>query len=142
VTHSLVQGLRAVPSLAPLPEETLLTIVGDSANLFWPARSVVFTKGSPADGLYFIVSGEVQVLDGAGAEVAVLGAGNFFGEMSLLFGTAHQHEVRATEDAELMVVPRERFEQLLADNPELARSVRQKAEERMAAAAEAGAQQS
>ena len=96
---------------------------------------MIFTKGSPADGLYLIVSGEVRVLDGDGGEVAALRAGDFFGEFSLLLGTPHQHEVRATEDTELMVVPRERFDQLLTDNPKLAQSVRRQAEERMAALA-------
>ena len=139
VTHTLVNALRAVPSFAPVDERTLLAIIGDSANLYWPAGSVVFERGSPADGLYILVSGSVRILDDTGAEVAVLGSGDFFGEFSLLLGTTHQHDVIVEEGAELMVVPKEKIDELIASQPELGRSIRQKAEERMAANAQPAA---
>ena len=132
-THSLVKALRAVPSFASMDEDKLLEIVGDSVNLRWRAGSALFETGSPADGLYVVLSGTVRVLDASGTVVAVLGPGEFLGEFSLLLGSAHQHTVEATEDAELMVVPKERFDELLAASPELSRSIRAKAEERMAA---------
>jgi CRP-like cAMP-binding protein len=133
VSHTLVTALRAVPSFEPVDERTLLTLIGDSPNLFWPAESAVFERGSPAEGLYIIVSGTVRVLDENGTEVAVLSAGDFFGEFSLLLGTAHQHDVVVEESAELMVVPKEKLDELMAAQPELGRSIRAKAEERMAA---------
>jgi CRP-like cAMP-binding protein len=131
--HSLVKALQAVPSLSPCDEQALLTIVGDSVNLVWPAGRSVFELGTPADGLFIVLSGGVRVLNENGAEVAVLGPGEYFGELSLLTGTAHQHAVETVEDTELMVVPKERFDSLLADNPELAAVIRRKAEERMEA---------
>lgn len=133
VTHSLVKALQAVPSLAGLDERALLAIVGDSANLFWPAGSCVFERGSQTDSLYVVVSGSVRILDEGGGEAAVLEAGNSFGEFSLLLGTPHQHEVRALEDSELMVVPRQRFDQLVDSNRELGLKWREQAEERMRA---------
>jgi CRP-like cAMP-binding protein len=134
VTHSLVAALRAVPSLAMLDDRTLLAIVGDSANLCWHADSQVFAKGTPADGLYIVVSGSVRVLDDDGLNVAVLHAGDFFGELSLLHGAAHSHDVVAVEDSELMVVAKECFDGLLAGNAELARSIRETAAKRAAPA--------
>ncbi|MBA2461895.1 MAG: cyclic nucleotide-binding domain-containing protein [Actinobacteria bacterium] len=131
--HSLVKALQAVPSLAGLDERALLAIVGDSANLFWPAGSCVFERGSQTDSLYVVVSGSVRILDEGGVEAAVLEAGNSFGEFSLLLGTPHQHEVRALEDTELMVVPKQRFDQLVDSNRELGRKLRDQAEERMRA---------
>ena len=140
VTHSLVAALRAVPSLAALDDHTLLAIVGDSANLFWRAGSRVFTKGSPADGLYIVVSGAVSVLDESGTnEVAVLGAGDFFGELSLLDGSPHGRTVVAAEDTELMVVAKERFDELVAADGELGRTIRRTADERRAAGSSAAA---
>jgi CRP/FNR family cyclic AMP-dependent transcriptional regulator len=130
VSHSLVAALRSVPSLATLEDRTLLAIVGDSANLFWRAGSQVFAKGSPADGLYVVVSGSVRVIADDGAELGVLGAGDFFGEFSLLQGAAHGRDVVAVEDTELMVVAKERFDDLLAGNPEVARSIRETAAKR------------
>ena len=57
VTHSLVKALRAVPDFADLDDATLLRIVGASTNLFYPAGSVVFEPGSPAEALYVVLSG-------------------------------------------------------------------------------------
>jgi CRP/FNR family cyclic AMP-dependent transcriptional regulator len=139
-SHSLVTALRAVPSLAALQEETLLAILGDSANLFWPAGAEVFARGAAADGLYIVVSGSVRVLDEDGAELAVLGPGDFFGELSLLAGTPHRRDVTALEDAELMIVPKEAFDALLAENHELAESIHRTADERVRA--NLGAEQS
>jgi CRP-like cAMP-binding protein len=130
ITHSLVGALRAVPSLCTLDDRRLLTIVGDSANLFWREGSQVFAKGSPADGLYIVVSGSVRVVDEAGTELNRLGPGDFFGELSLLDGRPHGHTVFAVGDTELMVVAKERFDALLAEDVELARTIHQKADER------------
>ena len=130
VTHSLVNALRAVPSLGSLRERTLLAIVGESANLAWRAGSKVFEKGTPGDGLYIVLSGGVRVVGDDGAEIAVLAPGAYFGEFSLLLGTDHQHDVVAVEDTELMVVPKECFDALVATNPDLARSLSETVEER------------
>src|SRR5687767_3408258 len=106
VTHSLVNALRAVPSLGSLDDRTLLAIVGESANLAWSAGSKVFAQGTPGDGLYIVLSGGVRVVAPDGTEIAVLAPGAYFGEFSLLLGTDHQSDVVAIEDTELMVVPK------------------------------------
>ena len=132
-THSLVNALRRVPSLDGLDDRVLLEIVGDSANLFWPAGACVFRRGGETDSLYVIVSGGVRVVAESGLEVARLEAGSSFGEFSLLLGTPHQHDVYAVADSELMVVPKEQFDALLDANPELGRRLREQAEERLRA---------
>jgi CRP-like cAMP-binding protein len=134
VTHSLVAALRAVPSLSTLEDRTLLAIVGDSANLFWRAGSVVFATGSPADGLYIVVSGSVTVVGDDGEELGVLGAGDFFGELSLLEGQAHSRNIVAREDTELMVIAKECFDDVVGKHPEVARSIRETAAQRGAPA--------
>jgi CRP-like cAMP-binding protein len=131
VTHSLVTALRAVPGFASVDERMLLALIGDSANLFWPAGSVVFERGSPPDGLYIVVSGKLRVVDKNGDDVAEMGPGEFFGELSLLLDTFHRHDVRAEEDSELMVLPKECLDELSAEHPELGRAVRERAEERI-----------
>ena len=134
LTHSLVSALRAVPSLQTLDDRALLAVVGDSANLFWRAGSQVFAKGSAADGLYILVSGSVRVVGDDGEELGVLHAGNFFGELSLLQGLVHGRDVVAMEDTELMVIAKECFDDLVAGNPEVARSIRETAAQRGAPA--------
>jgi CRP-like cAMP-binding protein len=129
-SHSLVKALREVPGLDALDETTLLGIVGDSANLFWPAGEVVMERGGESDGLYVVVSGCLEVVDEDGRELAVLGHGDYFGEFALLDDLPHEQDVRTLEDSELMVVPKERFDELVGAHPELGRSIRETADER------------
>jgi potassium efflux system protein len=135
IRHSLVSALAAVPDFAALDDRTLLQIVGASANLVWSANSVVFEKDSPSEALYIILSGRVQiadVVDSEQVEVATLEPGDFFGELSLMLHTKHTKTARALEDAELMVLPKESFQELLAANADLADHFRRKLETRLA----------
>ena len=134
VTHSLVKALRTVPDFAPLGDEDLLRIVGASTNLFWPAGSLVFARGSEAEALYVILTGKVrifEVIEGTEVEVSVIGPGDSFGELSLLLHTTHTKDARAEEDTELMVVPKESFQGLLARHPDLATHFRKRLAERL-----------
>ncbi|MBI4261138.1 MAG: cyclic nucleotide-binding domain-containing protein [Actinobacteria bacterium] len=132
ITHSLVTALRSVRDLSTLDEESLLDIVGTSSNLFWPAGAAVFGKGEPSDALYIVLSGRVRIFDpdGGQGEVDRVGPGESFGELSLLLQAAHSLSAQAIEDAEIMVVPRGAFEELLSENRELADHFRKRLEER------------
>jgi CRP-like cAMP-binding protein len=135
VTHSLVKALRAVPDFASMDDQTLLRIVGASVNLFFPAGTTVFEKDGVSDALYVVLSGEVRIFDvedGRETDVSRLGPGGSFGELSLLLNTTHTKTARVVEDAELIVVPKESFDELLATNPALAELFRQRLEERRA----------
>jgi CRP-like cAMP-binding protein len=140
IEHSLVRALRAVPSLSSLDDAELLSIAGESANLAWAAGSQVIASGTPADGLYIVLSGRVQVLEPGGTEVSTLGPGEYVGEFSLLLGNPRRHDVVALEDVELMVVPSERIDTLMAEHPDLAREVRAQLQARLAENARAGAE--
>jgi CRP-like cAMP-binding protein len=131
VRHSLVSALAAVPDFSALDDRTLLRIVGASANLVWIADSVVFEKGSASEALYVILSGRVRITDGD-VEIATLEPGDFFGELSLLLHTRHSKSATAVEDTELMVLPKESFQELLASNADLADHFRRKLESRIA----------
>jgi CRP-like cAMP-binding protein len=131
VSHTLVRALRSVPAFSGLDEATVCSIVGASSNLVWRAGSPIFTQGDPAEALYIILSGSVRILEEPEHEVATLGPGDFFGELSLLLHTNHSKRAEAARDSELMVVPKQPFEALLADDPELAQGVRRGMEERL-----------
>jgi CRP-like cAMP-binding protein len=134
VTHSLVKALRAVPDFDSLEDHTLLDIVGASVNLFWPAGTRVFEKGSPSEALYVVLSGEIRIVDtveGREQEVSRLGPGESFGELSLLLQTTHTKNAEAVQDSELMVIPEESFQALMHSNEELSAHFRRRVEERI-----------
>ena len=133
ITHSLVKALRAVPAFASFDDRTLIRVVGASANLFWRAGTPVFAKGTRSEALYIVLSGCIRIVDDEDAEedVARLGPGQFFGELSLLLHTGHSKAAVALEDSELMVIPKASFQELLADYPELAAEFRRTVEQRL-----------
>lgn len=123
-----------MPTFAAIDDRTLLRVVGASANLMWRADSVIFEKGSAAEALFIILSGRVQILDvvdGEQVEIATLGPGDFFGELALLLHTVHSKTAIALEDTELMALPKDSFQELLASNAELAGHFRRTLETRL-----------
>lgn len=137
VSHSFIKALRGVPDLAALDDRTLLKLFGAAATLFWPRGTLVFEKGSPADGLYVLIAGAVSIADvtsnGRELEVRRLEPGDYFGDLSLLRSTDHSMRARTLEDSELMVLPKGAFEHLLASDETLAAYFRGRFEERAAA---------
>ena len=124
VTHSLVKALRAVPDFEGLDDDTLLAVVGESVNLFWPAGDPVFEPGQPAEALYVVLSGAVRIYEvtdgGAERDIITVTPGGFFGERSLLLEAKHSKWAVALADSELCIVPRESFQGLMSSQPDLA----------------------
>jgi len=130
-----------VPDFATLDERTLVQLVGASMNLAYSAGSVVFEPDSPAEELYIVLSGEVRILEpgeGGDIEVSRVGPGESFGELSLLLGRKHTREARAVQETELMVIPRESFQEVLDTNQEMAATFQRRLEQRRQTAAPPG----
>lgn len=133
ITHSLIKALKGVPGFDALDELYLVEIAGASVNLIWPEGKFVYTKGSPADALYIVLEGAVRIYDeieGEEIEIARIGPGEYFGEISLLMETTHTKNVQAMEGTELLVLSKESFGRLLASNPNLDAQIRERSETR------------
>ena len=60
--------------------------------------------------MFVVLSGRVRVqIEPSGQEVAVIEAGGFFGEMSMLTGDPRTATVRAIDDVRVLEIPAERF---------------------------------
>ncbi|MGO9371059.1 MAG: cyclic nucleotide-binding domain-containing protein [Syntrophobacteraceae bacterium] len=86
----------------------------------------VFKEGDPADAFYIIGSGRVRVFvrheHKIEREISVRGPGEHFGEVALLTGAAHTANVESLAETHLIGLPRERFDRLLRDYPDLFRN--------------------
>jgi CRP-like cAMP-binding protein len=83
-------------------------------------------QGSEGHWLYMIVEGEAAVRvakDGVEREVARLGAGSFFGEMSLLTGARRAATVLAVSDVECYRLDKAAFQEVLHARPQIAEGV-------------------
>ncbi|MEQ9618578.1 MAG: FAD-dependent oxidoreductase [Deltaproteobacteria bacterium] len=77
----------------------------------------VFKEGDPSNNFYIIESGEVEVVrkspdNGGESIVAILGPGDFFGEIALLENRNRSSAVRARSDVELTVMGKKVFQQI------------------------------
>ena len=85
---------------------------------------VIFKEGDTGGALYMILEGKVRVsreVSGMGEEaLAVLGAGDAFGEMALIDEFPRSADVRVHERCRLLVVSKEALEDLLFLNRGLA----------------------
>ena len=89
---------------------------------YGPGQAIV-RQGEQGDTLYLVARGEVLVrvrIDAGEREVARLGRGALFGEMSVLTGEPRTATVVALGDAALLAVDRDAFERILSREPDLA----------------------
>lgn len=87
------------------------------------AGEVLFREGDPAEVMYVIQSGEVEIRRrmGEGEHVlAVLAAGEFFGEMSILGGRPRSATAIARRPSRLLVIAAATFEAMLRAKTEIA----------------------
>ena len=78
-----------------------------------PAGEIVIREGSEGDSLFVILEGRVRTEKLTPAQdpytVTVLGAGSFFGELSLLDQDIRSATIVTETECELLVIARERF---------------------------------
>ncbi|WBU51992.1 DUF294 nucleotidyltransferase-like domain-containing protein [Paracoccus sp. SCSIO 75233] len=107
-----------------LPEDELARVAGSFARREWQAGEVVYTHGAPLDGLYLIESAGVEVTDGNGGLVSVLGRGNSFGERGLLADGLAATTAKVTRAGTVLMLPAEVFQGLLESSAAFARFFR------------------
>ena len=103
--------------------DDMARIVGQATRQGLQRGDVVFDEGDPADRMYVVRSGRVAIskrsLDGKESIVALMEAGDLFGEMSLFDGEDRSAGARALEPCELVVVPYAPLTAVLDERPVL-----------------------
>jgi CRP-like cAMP-binding protein len=89
----------------------------------FPAGAVLFEEGQPGNHMYIVVTGEIEIrrqVGGSERVLAVLSAGEFFGEMAILNGRPRSATAVARSAARLVVIDGTTFEAMLRARPEIA----------------------
>jgi CRP/FNR family cyclic AMP-dependent transcriptional regulator len=103
------------------------------------AGNVLFREGEHGDDMYVIQSGLVQILKRVGGEdrpLAMLGRGEFLGEMAILNGKPRTATAVVLEDAKCLVIDAATLEQMIANSAEIALRLVKKLARRLDAADE------
>lgn len=97
-----------------------------------PAHYAVVSRGEPADSMFFIMEGEVEV-DVQPYPVR-LGKGQYFGEIALLRDTVRTATVTAVKECQLLGLDATDFRRLLEGHPEVKATITATVEQRLAQA--------
>jgi len=106
-----------------LPDKMLSALERCTQLRRYPKNTIVISQGDRGETVFFILEGRVKVYvsDDAGDQVVVAtqGRGEYFGELSLDDGL-RSASVVTLEPAQLAVVPKAQFRELVASEPDLA----------------------
>jgi small-conductance mechanosensitive channel/CRP-like cAMP-binding protein len=110
--------LQRVPVFAALSNEARTQLARATTRGLFAEGEVIVRQGESGSSMFVVASGEVVVLlEPERQEVARIGSGGFFGEMSLLTGAARNATVRAVADSELLEITGAAFRQFVLANP-------------------------
>jgi small-conductance mechanosensitive channel/CRP-like cAMP-binding protein len=129
--------LRGVEIFAPLSDTEVRRICERLTLIRFADGETLVRQGEPGDSFGIIVDGEVSVVvrddEGHSTEVARLGDGSVYGEMSLLTGAPRNATLTALRDTQVLIVGKAQFAELLERNPAIAEEFSHILEERQKA---------
>jgi Cyclic nucleotide-binding domain len=117
-TMGRMWALRNTLLFDDIDGELLDALAVRSREVDHQAGDVVVTVGDPGDALYVVMRGVVTV-EREGKVVAQLGRGQAFGELALIDGRPRQATVRSEKASRLLRLPRDTFDQAMAEHPEI-----------------------
>jgi small-conductance mechanosensitive channel/CRP-like cAMP-binding protein len=114
--------LSGVEFLEALTSEQFARLASQAQIVPYPAGLSVVRQGDEGDSLFVVVDGRVEVsvhATGGGPEqpLAVLGPGDYFGEMSLLTGAPRSATIHTVEETRLLVLRKDAVRPLLVADP-------------------------
>ncbi|MEB3337231.1 MAG: Crp/Fnr family transcriptional regulator [Leptolyngbyaceae bacterium] len=110
------------PIFSTANPETIESLLSIAVEHEYPANRAVLMEDSWGNAVYFVVSGWVKVRRLAGEEaatLAILGRGDFFGEMAILDESPRSTDVIALSSVKLISIAAQRFIQTLFKDPQL-----------------------
>ncbi len=120
--------LKKVPFFQALGRDGIDFIVERLKFKPYDANEVICQSGDPGDKMYIIINGKVKVVvfsekDNKENLIATLGAGDYFGEMSLLTGEPRSASVITTEPSEMFILNKSDFDVIIERFPSITLSM-------------------
>jgi CRP/FNR family transcriptional regulator, cyclic AMP receptor protein len=123
--------LRDVPMFRHLSKSELERVSGWLQAYSVPAGDLLVREGASAQEFFLIEEGEAAVLQD-GERIAVLGAGDFFGEIGLVETNRRTATIIAATPMDVIVMYRPEFEQMEKELPTVADQIRATIKARLA----------
>ena len=120
-------AVAKVPLFAGLDATRIAAIARLLKPQIVPERQAIVRRGEPADAMFVIMDGTVEVEVDPPVRLA---KGQFFGEMGLLFDTTRNATVTALTETRLLILDRADFDRLMRQHPDLKARIEKIAAER------------
>src|ERR671919_82026 len=101
------------------PEEALFQKFGKE----FPKGTILFKEGEPGKEMFVLQSGKVAIskkVRDVEKVLAMLGPGEFFGEMAIISNKPRNATARVSQDARLLIIDPKTFEGMIRGNGEIA----------------------
>lgn len=120
--------LRKLPLFQHMSPDALSALAKIANDRIFAKGEVVFVKGEEGKSLFIIVEGAVQIHEHTNSsephrELATLGEGEFFGELSILDNESRSASATAVADSILLEIGQNPFQKLLVENFELSQNL-------------------
>lgn len=115
----LLGQCRLFESIGP---DELAAVARTATEVDFPAGRVIARQGEVETGFFIVAEGRVRVVRD-GETLAVLGPGEFFGELSVLDRLPRIAQVLAEEPTRCLALASWDFERVLLDHPALALAI-------------------
>ncbi|MBN1585969.1 MAG: cyclic nucleotide-binding domain-containing protein [Candidatus Omnitrophica bacterium] len=117
-----VDRLKKIPLFCDLSDEDLALLASVAIEQSLNSGEAVFQQGDTPDGLYVVLSGNVQIeheslFSTERVSTLLLSDGDFFGEMALFDSGVRSATARAVEGAVLLKIDRGVFQNLVSEHP-------------------------
>lgn len=109
-----LEALQAISMFRYLPYPDLMRVASVAKEVPFSAGTTIFDEGAPGDSLFVILEGHVGVIKSQ-LEIAELGEGAHFGEMSLIERVPRSAGIVAKTSVRALVIEREGFFSLLRE---------------------------
>jgi CBS domain-containing protein len=113
----LLAFLETVHPYDSLPRDEMARVAASFSRRHYDDTAVIYSAGEPMTGIFLILEGSVEVLEPSGGLVSLLGPRNSFGERGLMRDGIAVTTARATEGAEILMLPEAEFRRLIATYP-------------------------
>ncbi len=114
--HLCATKLRQIGLFGALPDPLIEQLAGALSTIHVESGAILFREGDDGRDMYVVLSGEMEVLKrsqrGADARVAMLGPGDWFGEMSIVDVQPRSATVRALAPSHLLRIGAADLDQL------------------------------
>ncbi|WP_149589541.1 DUF294 nucleotidyltransferase-like domain-containing protein [Tabrizicola flagellatus] len=113
----LLAFLETVHPYDSLPRDEMARVAASFSRRHYDDGAVIYAAGEPMTGIFLILEGSVEVLEPSGGLVSLLGPRNSFGERGLMRDGIAVTTARASEGAEILMLPEAEFRRLIATYP-------------------------